>query len=280
MECYIYSIINNTNQKRYVGQTTNFYRRKQEHLLKLKENRHPNIKLQNAWNKYGEDSFSFEKEKFNITKAELDEKEKEYIKRYNSFYDGYNLTEGGTGGNTKLNRVLSFENFCLAYFGNKKYEGMTNKTGKYLGVDSSTISVLKRDKSYDDYRILALNLSEAEKENYISKFEQIFHITNENKPKGIKKKIDDETMIDILCMVSSYSRGIEKAILTKFNLSKGLIFHTIKYGEYQKAQNFFKRMPQEDIINRGKQKFQEYDIQSYSTYKLKEKFTNLYDKYN
>lgn len=61
MKCYIYFIINNITNQRYVGQTTNFTRRKAEHLLKLRENRHPNIKLQNAYNKYGLDNFTIQK---------------------------------------------------------------------------------------------------------------------------------------------------------------------------------------------------------------------------
>ena len=75
-KCYVYSIVNNISKQRYVGQTTNYYRRKGEHLLKLRENRHPNPKLQSVWNKYGEENFTFEKECFDISKKELDDKEK------------------------------------------------------------------------------------------------------------------------------------------------------------------------------------------------------------
>ena len=82
MKCYIYFIINNITSQRYIGQTTNFARRKAEHLLKLKENRHPNIKLQNAYNKYGLDNFTIQKIQFdNITKEELNEQEIYYIKK-------------------------------------------------------------------------------------------------------------------------------------------------------------------------------------------------------
>ena len=156
---------------------------------------------------------------------------------------------------------------------------MCNKTGKFLGVDSSTISALKREISYDDYRALALQLSENEKQKYVNDFEKAFNITSDNQPKAVKKKIDDELMVDILCMVSTYSRGIEKAILKKFHLSKGLVFHTIKYGEYQEAQKIFKNLSETEVKARAIIKFQDYDIQDYSTYKLKIQYKDLYEKY-
>ena len=111
MKCYIYIIQNNITNEKYVGQTTNFSRRIQEHYSKLRENQHPNPKLQSSWNKYGEENFSYTKEKFDITKEELDQKEIETIKKENSFENGFNLTEGGTGGNTR--GKLTFERFVL-----------------------------------------------------------------------------------------------------------------------------------------------------------------------
>ena len=180
MKCYIYFIINQETNQRYVGQTTNFSRRKSEHLTKLRENRHPNLKLQNAFNFYGENNFVIEKIKFdNISKTELDEQEKFYIKKYNSYEDGYNLTEGGTGGDTRSK--LNFEQYCFLYFGNNKYKGMTNRSSKYIGVDSSCVSALTKGKSYDAFREKALLLSEKEKEEYILKFEKELDIKN-NKP--------------------------------------------------------------------------------------------------
>ena len=44
MECYIYQIVNQVNNERYVGQTTNFSRRKNAHLSALRKGEHPNPK--------------------------------------------------------------------------------------------------------------------------------------------------------------------------------------------------------------------------------------------
>ena len=56
----IYAITNTLNGKRYVGSTKDFKRRIQQHLCLLRSNRHFNVHLQRAWNKYGEDVFRFD----------------------------------------------------------------------------------------------------------------------------------------------------------------------------------------------------------------------------
>ena len=55
----IYFIENLVNGKLYVGQASNLSKRKHAHFAELNRNRHRNKYLQNAFNKYGEGSFSF-----------------------------------------------------------------------------------------------------------------------------------------------------------------------------------------------------------------------------
>lgn len=55
----IYKIINVVNNKFYIGSAVNFSRRKARHFSELRNNKHSNGKLQNAWNKYGEQAFIF-----------------------------------------------------------------------------------------------------------------------------------------------------------------------------------------------------------------------------
>lgn len=88
---------------RYIGQTfDNYYRRWIFHKWSLKNNKHSNIHLQNAWNKYGSDKFLFYplesfdiSEKEVINKNKLDGLEQYYIKKYDTFKNGFNLTTGG-----------------------------------------------------------------------------------------------------------------------------------------------------------------------------------------
>lgn len=91
----IYKIENKVNGKVYIGQTkVCFYHRKRAHLYELRSETKRNIKLQSAWNKYGEKNFIFSiigEFPFSL----LDKKEIYYIAKYDSFRNGYNMTVGG-----------------------------------------------------------------------------------------------------------------------------------------------------------------------------------------
>lgn len=82
----VYCIINVQNGKKYVGSSKNIYSRWLKHRATLRGNYHANSYLQNAWNKYGEDSFHF----FILCKCSeesLLEREQEYIDKLNPEYN-------------------------------------------------------------------------------------------------------------------------------------------------------------------------------------------------
>ena len=60
MKNVIYQIRNVVNQHYYVGSTVDSRKRFWEHRKDLRLGRHVCIRLQRAWNKYGEDCFKFE----------------------------------------------------------------------------------------------------------------------------------------------------------------------------------------------------------------------------
>lgn len=94
-EIGIYKIVNLANGKVYIGQTgQNFQRRYWHHQWKLRNNSHDNKYLQNAWNKYGEDNFSFEVVEI-TTKDSLDEREKFWIEHYRNTVGCYSIQDGG-----------------------------------------------------------------------------------------------------------------------------------------------------------------------------------------
>ena len=92
----IYEIKNLANDKVYVGQAINIYKRWKEHIKDLEENKHYNLHLQRSWNLYGKESFEFlilEE----CPQDELNQKEMFYVEKFDSYSNGYNQTRGGDG---------------------------------------------------------------------------------------------------------------------------------------------------------------------------------------
>lgn len=59
MNSGIYIIENILDHKKYIGSSKDLKSRKKDHLFKLRNNKHRNTHLQNAFNKYGEEFFEF-----------------------------------------------------------------------------------------------------------------------------------------------------------------------------------------------------------------------------
>lgn len=95
----IYMIRNKVDNKIYIGQSVDIKARWRVHLWKLRNNVHFNNRLQNSWNKYGEDSFEFTilVSSNSFSRYELNELEEYYILGFNSCDSmfGYNYSYGG-----------------------------------------------------------------------------------------------------------------------------------------------------------------------------------------
>ena len=92
----IYLATNQINNKRYIGQTETgrLDKRIHEHEADAKYTRYTCI-FHTAILKHGIENFIFEIIEDNIPQDQIDEKEKFYIKFYNTFYlngQGYNMT--------------------------------------------------------------------------------------------------------------------------------------------------------------------------------------------
>jgi group I intron endonuclease len=101
----IYCIENLIDGKKYIGQTNDMARRKQEHLSHLKCGTHNNQHLQSAWNIYGKDNFVL----YVIEECSLeviDAREQYYIATFQTANEnfGYNIEPGG-----HITKVMSDE---------------------------------------------------------------------------------------------------------------------------------------------------------------------------
>lgn len=126
--CGIYKITNKINEKSYIGQSVDIYRRWKQHkkigrgLSEVKYQRNKNDPLYRAINKYGVDNFVFEI--VEECKDELlDEREMYWIDYFNTttFHgNGYNQTLGGdsSNGHTQRRKVYQYDldgNFIAEY---------------------------------------------------------------------------------------------------------------------------------------------------------------------
>ena len=91
----IYGWYNMKSGKWYIGQTVNQERRFKDHI-DAAINKKDNTKFHNALRKYGLENFVYCVLESNVLRENLNLKEQEWIEYYDSFYNGYNLTAGGS----------------------------------------------------------------------------------------------------------------------------------------------------------------------------------------
>lgn len=125
MTCGIYIILNNKNGSKYIGQSQNIEKRWRQHKKKLDNNKHYNTYLQNSWNKYGKNSFSFMILE-SCHKNALNSREQYWIRYHNTYNNKkhYNLTPGGDSQNNKSKKHKH----------SKKTKNKTSKSVKYFRV--------------------------------------------------------------------------------------------------------------------------------------------------
>lgn len=118
MDSGIYQVRNLVNNKRYIGLTECFRVRKTSHFTRLRKNIHINPKLQNAFNKYGEQNFVFEILE-ECDNKKLEEREVFWVYFFDSLKNGYNCKEPGVRGGSvakkyKWLNLKSRETFLLS----------------------------------------------------------------------------------------------------------------------------------------------------------------------
>lgn len=145
----IYCIINVNNNKRYIGQSIKVKSRFSSHKLRLRKNKHENRYLQNSYNKHGMETFKFTILEY-CDYEFLNDREIYWIKYYNSFIKGYNLTRGGEGSNGIKGEQSHRFNSNLYSFYHDELGVEENKTMYYMrkkyNLHSSSLSTLVRGK--------------------------------------------------------------------------------------------------------------------------------------
>jgi predicted DNA-binding protein YlxM (UPF0122 family) len=186
------------NGKVYIGKSKDFDSRKIKHSYST---RYYNTKLTNAINKYGFDSIKweiiFETEDIDI----INQKEIEFISKYDSIKNGYNTSMGGDGGDTISNNPRRLDIIK---------QQLTSK-----GYDSENyyvdISEIISKSILDDYLNNKVSIREISKKYNISRqrLSRFFKSNNINIDKDMVKltnsiKLEDDKINSV---ISKYENG-------------------------------------------------------------------------
>lgn len=101
----IYKIVNRINSKIYIGQTIHTIQQRWKRHCYDALNYRTNTRFAKAIRDFGPESFSVEKIDEANSKEELNQKEKYWIKFYDSIATGYNSTDGGEDTNTYAHKT-------------------------------------------------------------------------------------------------------------------------------------------------------------------------------
>lgn len=202
----------------------NFGDRWDSHRSLLRNNKHFNQYLQNAWNKYGEKNFEFVVIE-DCTISDLDDKERYYIQFYREQNLSYNIADGGDGGNL-LGKHLSEK--TKRRIGDKNRINMTGKKMSDETKQKMSQSQKKRYNKWTDEDRQAWGKMSSEKAcgytwNEESKKKML---GNKN---GAKHTADEIKEIRRLHEIENKSC---KEIADIFNLSYPFVYNIITYRRW------------------------------------------------
>lgn len=175
MRGFIYKITNIINNKSYIGQTIqNVKERFYQHCATKCSKEVLNMTIHKAIMKYGKDNFIIEVIE-ETDKENLNDREIYWIKYFNTYYNGYNSTEGGQSG-IKHYKDLDIKSIIELYTKGKSLRFIGNK----FNVDKQTIKDLLLRNNIKLRTTRTYKLSQTDREliikDYISGLDRKFII--------------------------------------------------------------------------------------------------------
>ena len=165
MKGFTYKITNKINDKSYIGQTIqNVKERFYQHCATKCNQAVLNMAIHKAINKYGKSNFTIEVIE-EIESTDLNDREKYWIKYYDSYNNGYNSTKGGQDG-IKPFKNLDSESIIKEYKSGKSLREIS----RVFNVDKQTIKDLLVRNNIELRTTRTYKLSQRDREEIISDF--------------------------------------------------------------------------------------------------------------
>ena len=162
MRGFIYKITNKINGKSYIGQTIqNVKERFYQHCATKCSQAILNMVIHKAINKYGKSNFTIEVIE-EVESTNLNDRERYWIRYYDSYNNGYNSTEGGQDG-IKLFKNLDTESIVKEYKSGKSLR----EIGRLFNVDKQTIKDLLVRNNINLRTTRTYKLSQKDREDII-----------------------------------------------------------------------------------------------------------------
>ena len=162
MRGFIYKITNKVNGKSYIGQTIqNVKERFYQHCATKCSQAILNMVIHKAINKYGKSNFTIEVIE-EVESTNLNDRERYWIRYYDSYNNGYNSTEGGQDG-IKLFKNLDTESIVREYKSGKSLR----EIGRLFNVDKQTIKDLLVRNNINLRTTRTYKLSQKDREDII-----------------------------------------------------------------------------------------------------------------
>lgn len=165
MRGFIYKITNTINGKSYIGQTIqNVKERFYQHCATKCSKAVSNMAIHRAIKKYGKSNFTVEVIE-EIDSTNLNDRERYWIKYYNSYNNGYNSTKGGQDG-CKPFKDLDVETIIKEYNTGKSLRTL----GTIFKVDKQTIKDLLIRHNVELRTTRTYKLSQEDREEILGEF--------------------------------------------------------------------------------------------------------------
>lgn len=162
MRGFIYKITNKINGKSYIGQTIQDVKERfYQHCATKCNQAVLNMVIHKAINKYGKSNFTIEVIE-EVESTNLNDRERYWIRYYDSYNNGYNSTEGGQD-RIKLFKNLDTESIVREYKSGKSLR----EIGRLFNVDKQTIKDLLVRNNINLRTTRTYKLSQKDREDII-----------------------------------------------------------------------------------------------------------------